>query len=296
MIAAISPATYNYEETMSTLRYADQVKAIKNVAVVNETPQEKLIRELKEENERLKAMMAGNPGALSGKALMQSSSYQPNEEDEDMRAMYEERIRQLEEDAKNAQMTLTNATDADAGNRQTLQNRLQASAAVTEVTTPHLSNLNEDPLLTGYVKHALKEGINRIGKQDESNPPDIKVDGLGVTENHCQILFEGGDATLIPSDNPASKTMVNGKVLSGRKELDSGDRIRFGNHVFFLYVDPDEIGEKHDWEEAVKEANEAEVQAMLGKQAEELKKKEEEMKQKLEEEMKKQQQLIEQER
>jgi len=72
-------------------------------------------------------------------------------------------------------------------------------------------------------------------------------------------LFEGGDATLIPSDNPASKTMVNGKVLSGRKELDSGDRIRFGNHVFFLYVDPDEIGEKHDWEEAVKEANEAEV-------------------------------------
>jgi len=61
-------------------------------------------------------------------------------------------------------MTLTNATDADAGNRQTLQNRLQASAAVTEVTTPHLSNLNEDPLLTGYVKHALKEGINRIGK------------------------------------------------------------------------------------------------------------------------------------
>jgi len=72
------------------------------VAVVNETPQEKLIRELKEENERLKAMMAGNPGALSGKALMQSSSYQPNEEDEDMRAMYEERIRQLEEDAKNA--------------------------------------------------------------------------------------------------------------------------------------------------------------------------------------------------
>ena len=49
MIAAISPATFNIEETISTLRYANQVKSIKNSAVVNETPQEKLIRELKEE-------------------------------------------------------------------------------------------------------------------------------------------------------------------------------------------------------------------------------------------------------
>ena len=47
MIAAISPATFNFDETLSTLRYADAVKSIKNQAVVNETPQEKLIRELK---------------------------------------------------------------------------------------------------------------------------------------------------------------------------------------------------------------------------------------------------------
>ena len=57
MIAAISPASYNLEESLSTLRYADAVKSIKNQAVVNETPQERLIRELKEENEKLKAML-----------------------------------------------------------------------------------------------------------------------------------------------------------------------------------------------------------------------------------------------
>lgn len=68
MIAAISPATFNYDETLSTLRYADQVKSIKNKAVINETPQEKLIRELREENERLKAMLGGAeiPGGTSG--------------------------------------------------------------------------------------------------------------------------------------------------------------------------------------------------------------------------------------
>jgi kinesin family protein 1 len=38
MIAALSPANINYDETLSTLRYAWQVKAIKNNAVVNESP------------------------------------------------------------------------------------------------------------------------------------------------------------------------------------------------------------------------------------------------------------------
>ena len=47
MIAALSPADINYDETLSTLRYADRAKKIKNKAVVNENPMEKLIRELK---------------------------------------------------------------------------------------------------------------------------------------------------------------------------------------------------------------------------------------------------------
>lgn len=50
MICAISPAADNYEETLSTLRYADQAKKIKNKPVVNESETDKLIRELKAEN------------------------------------------------------------------------------------------------------------------------------------------------------------------------------------------------------------------------------------------------------
>jgi hypothetical protein len=57
MIAALSPASVNYEETLSTLRYANQVKAIKNDAKINESAHDKLIRELREENERLKQMV-----------------------------------------------------------------------------------------------------------------------------------------------------------------------------------------------------------------------------------------------
>lgn len=38
MVATISPASENYEETLSTLRYADRAKRIVNHAVVNEDP------------------------------------------------------------------------------------------------------------------------------------------------------------------------------------------------------------------------------------------------------------------
>jgi len=38
MVCAISPAYLNYEESLSTLRYADNAKKIKNNAVINESP------------------------------------------------------------------------------------------------------------------------------------------------------------------------------------------------------------------------------------------------------------------
>ncbi|CAB4057688.1 KIF16B [Lepeophtheirus salmonis] len=54
MIATISPAGVNYSETLSTLRYANRAKNIINKPTVNEDPNVKLIRELREEIERLK--------------------------------------------------------------------------------------------------------------------------------------------------------------------------------------------------------------------------------------------------
>ena len=54
MICAVSPASVNYEESLGTLRYADRAKKIQNRAVINESVQDKMIRELKQENDRLK--------------------------------------------------------------------------------------------------------------------------------------------------------------------------------------------------------------------------------------------------
>lgn len=67
MIAAISPADVNYEESYSTLLYANQVKSIKTNAIKNVSAKDKLIKELKEENERLKQMMEKKQGIMKEK-------------------------------------------------------------------------------------------------------------------------------------------------------------------------------------------------------------------------------------
>jgi len=59
MIAALSPADYNFDETLSTLRYASRAKSIKNKPIVNEDPKDALLKQYEEEIQRLKRMLDG---------------------------------------------------------------------------------------------------------------------------------------------------------------------------------------------------------------------------------------------
>jgi kinesin family protein 3/17 len=58
MIANCGPADYNYDETLSTLRYASRAKQIKNKPMINEDPKDAMLREFQQEIERLKARLA----------------------------------------------------------------------------------------------------------------------------------------------------------------------------------------------------------------------------------------------
>ena len=59
MLAAISPADINFEESLSTLQYASRAKRIKTNAIVNEDTNDRIIRELRAEIERLRKEVAG---------------------------------------------------------------------------------------------------------------------------------------------------------------------------------------------------------------------------------------------
>ena len=58
MVATISPSADNYEETLSTLRYADRAKRIVNHAVINEDPNARIIRDLRDEVEMLRQQLS----------------------------------------------------------------------------------------------------------------------------------------------------------------------------------------------------------------------------------------------
>ncbi|XP_061422095.1 kinesin-like protein KIF17 isoform X2 [Lethenteron reissneri] len=63
MVACISPADNNYEESLSTLRYANRAKSIRNRPRVNEDPKDAMLREYREEITRLKALLQGQVAA-----------------------------------------------------------------------------------------------------------------------------------------------------------------------------------------------------------------------------------------
>ena len=72
MVACLSPADNNYDETISTLRYANRAKNIKNKPKINEDPKDAMLREYQEEIEKLKTLLE-NQGPDAGKMLKNKS-------------------------------------------------------------------------------------------------------------------------------------------------------------------------------------------------------------------------------
>ena len=63
-MANVGPADYNYDESISTLRYANRAKNIKNRAKINEDPKDALLRQYQKELEELKKQLQeGGTGA-----------------------------------------------------------------------------------------------------------------------------------------------------------------------------------------------------------------------------------------
>ena len=58
MVANIGPASYNFDESMTTLRYANRAKNIKNIPKINEDPKDAKMREYKDEIDKLKRQLA----------------------------------------------------------------------------------------------------------------------------------------------------------------------------------------------------------------------------------------------
>ncbi|XP_068014468.1 kinesin-like protein KIF1B isoform X2 [Melanerpes formicivorus] len=348
MVAALSPADINYDETLSTLRYADRAKQIKCNAVINEDPNAKLVRELKEEVTRLKDLLRaqglgdiididpmGDEYSGSGgkylkdfqnnkhRYLLASENQRPGnfstasmgsltaspsscslssqvgitsvssiqerimstpggeeaierlKESEkiiaELNETWEEKLRKteairMEREALLAEMGV--AIREDGGTlgvfspKKIFPQRPSAlfddsfgafsadqiytprpcdlfadsNGVFSPKKTPHLVNLNEDPLMSECLLYYIKDGITRVGQADAERRQDIVLSGAHIKEEHCIFRSErnnNGDVIVTLEPCERSETYVNGKRVVQPVQLRSGNRIIMGkNHVF----------------------------------------------------------------
>uniref|UniRef100_A0A8C2RAS8 Kinesin-like protein n=1 Tax=Capra hircus TaxID=9925 RepID=A0A8C2RAS8_CAPHI len=98
-------------------------------------------------------------------------------------------------------------------------------------TFPHLLNVNEDPQLTGVLKHFIQAGSCDAG-QAASNA--IILQGLGISDKHASFTNSGGKVTVTPYGK--CNVIVNGVPITIKTKLQHLDRIILGSNSAYLYI------------------------------------------------------------
>ncbi|XP_039618403.1 kinesin-like protein KIF1A isoform X14 [Polypterus senegalus] len=302
MVAALSPADINYDETLSTLRYADRAKQIRCNAVINEDPNNRLVRELKEEVSRLKdllyaqglgdiienisdfqnnnsnrqafnqrsdlstvtnAMTGMSPSpslsALSSRAgsinsLHDRIMFSPGSEEAierlketekiiaELNETWEEKLRRteairMEREALLAEMGV--AMREDGG----------TVGVFSPKKTPHLVNLNEDPLMSECLLYYIKDGITRVGREDATRRQDIVLSGHFIRDEHCTFTSTSnslGEVAVVLEPCDGAETYVNGKTVTEPTILRSGNRIILGKSHVFRFNHPEQARQERE--------------------------------------------------
>ncbi|XP_078483621.1 kinesin-like protein KIF1A isoform X3 [Ciona intestinalis] len=280
MIAAISPADINYDESLSTLRYADRAKQIRCNAVVNEDPNARLIRELKEEVERLRQVLRaeGLANLINQQTLMNRNRILNTSDKGDSENAgtginacnnnINDDVEQLKSQEKNALERIKESEKIIAELNETWEEKLrkteyirqQREHALMELgvslredggtlgvfspkRTPHVVNLNEDPLMSECLLYYIKDGLTRVGLSSAKVPQDIVLSGQHIKDEHCilqckRISQSETIVSILPFED--AQTFVNGREVHEPTELRSGSRIILGKNHVFRFMNPDQ--------------------------------------------------------
>ncbi|QPH04930.1 hypothetical protein C2857_002325 [Epichloe festucae Fl1] len=263
MIAAISPADINYDETLSTLRYADSAKRIKNHAVINEDANARMIRELKEELAVLRSKLGGGPVMPGGMPIPAEEVYAegtPLEKQIVTITTSDGTVKKVSKADIAEQLNQSEKLLTDLN--QTWEQKLQKTeeihkereAALEELgisiekgfiglstpkKMPHLVNLSDDPLLAECLVYNLKPGTTTVGNVDTNaeHQANIRLNGTRILHDHCK--FENNaDGTVVVVPTEGASVMVNGKRITEPKQLHSGYRVILGDFHIFRFNHP----------------------------------------------------------
>nr|XP_019953683.1 PREDICTED: stAR-related lipid transfer protein 9 isoform X1 [Paralichthys olivaceus] len=226
MVATVSPSANSYNETLSTLRYAAHARNIVNKPRVNEDANVRLIRELREEIDRLKSML------LSFEMQRNPSPSLSDERDgnlSDIVLQNELKVQQLTKDWSESwgdKKELLEQYSVDI-------NRERAGFLINSLQ-PHLVTLDRDVLSTGVVFYHLREGVTHMGPQDQCKEPQIVLQGSAS----CEIENRGGVVTLRPLSGCCC--LLNDREITEPCRLAQGMVITLGGVHKFRFNHPAE--------------------------------------------------------
>uniref|UniRef100_A0A803YPM7 Kinesin-like protein n=1 Tax=Meleagris gallopavo TaxID=9103 RepID=A0A803YPM7_MELGA len=276
MVAALSPADINYDETLSTLRSpktsCSLVGTIPCPGSSGRDPNNKLIRELKDEVARLRDLLyaqglgdiidsspSSSLSALSSRAASVASLHE--------RIMFAPGSEEAIERLKETEKIIAELNETwEEKLRRTEAIRMEREALLAEMgvamredggtlgvfspkKTPHLVNLNEDPLMSECLLYYIKDGITRVGREDAEKRQDIVLSGHFIKEEHCLFRSDtrtSGEVIVTLEPCEGADTYVNGKKVTEPSVLRSGNRIIMGKSHVFRFNHPEQARQERE--------------------------------------------------
>ncbi|XP_013386504.1 kinesin-like protein KIF16B [Lingula anatina] len=232
MIATITPADTYYNETLSTLRYAQRAKSIINKPTVNEDNNVRLIRELRNEIERLKQLLCH--AHMAGSMMLNEI---------DSGGTIAEKLLENEEKAQKLTQNWIDKWN-EAHSIMAESNicisrpvrRTKSMGVIVDSQLPHLIGMDDDILSTGIIMYHLKEGKTSIGREDSTRDQDIVLSGPDILSEHCIIKNRGGAVYMYPFDG--AMCQVNGQQIYEPIKLTQGDVVLLGRTNMFRFNNP----------------------------------------------------------
>ncbi|KAH8985868.1 P-loop containing nucleoside triphosphate hydrolase protein [Lactarius hatsudake] len=256
MIAAISPA--DYEETLSTLRYADQAKKIKNKAVVNEDPNAKLVRELKEELDMLRARVAGSSGedVYDSKIPPERQKVTYKAKDGTLKTVTKAELQDQLESSEKLMQSLNETWEEKLQRTQEVQKEREKALEelgirLRKITSAYihqrrcvyclvLSTLSIDA--ASQMPHL----VNLVGRLDSEKAAHIRLSGDNILEEHC--YFENTDGKVTLHTVTDAITFLNGNkfLLDSLISSAPASASFLVNTMSFVFNNPEEVRKQRD--------------------------------------------------
>ncbi|KAI4877677.1 hypothetical protein NFI96_021216, partial [Prochilodus magdalenae] len=232
MVACLSPADNNYEESLSTLRYANRAKSIQNRPRINEDPKDALLREYQEEIKQLRALISGQLGTANLSSLLasqrsegvlalqsrpQSSTVESEAGKEKIKQEYEEKLARLQAEY-----------NAEQESKAKLQEDITALRTSYEIKLSSLER-SKTSHAPKTAENSFKEEVSPVNGLTPE-PSNVAQEECKVQENECSqeatIRADSGGELVVATPGPLDQKHVLERLQQLEQEFVGGEQAR----------------------------------------------------------------------